>query len=272
MRASQMRDMVPKQRSPLVEGFCSERAVSADETVQSQTVLALGIGNPPPHRVSQRVPDESRCAALCEVVHARGCSAGSQSACELCDSDDLVQAPAHSWAFVHQHRPGRYAGRLVRAHIHTHCGTPPSSVMCAIYPEEWLLADQCVVAGTAAASASATGPQAAAARRVRLCRLCLCPCLSAGALRAGRHGSRCSRTLFAALANVMMEALAQYTHGVKDGSEDMLAKNHRAGGAGAGHGCGAGVSSELTAVLKHRPMAKPPYFSPMHTAPDFPVR
>ena len=52
--------------------------------------------------------------------------------------------------------------------------------MCAIYPEEWLLADQCVVAGTAAASASATGPQAAAARRVRLCRLCLClcPCLS----------------------------------------------------------------------------------------------
>jgi hypothetical protein len=96
--------------------------------------------------------------------------------------------------------------------------------------------------------------------------------LSAGALRAGRHGSRCRRTLSAALANVMMEALAQHTHGVKDGSEDMLAKNHRAGGAGAGHGCGAGVSSELTAVLKHRPMAKPPYFSPMHTAPDFPVR
>ena len=91
IRPSLMWDMVPKQRSPLVEGFCSERAVSADETVQ--TVLALGIGNPPPHRVSQRVPDESRCAALCEVVHARGCSAGSQSVCELCDSDDLVQAP-----------------------------------------------------------------------------------------------------------------------------------------------------------------------------------
>ena len=29
----------------------------------------------------------------------------------------------------------------------------------------------------------------------------------------------------------MMEALAQHTHGVKDGSEDMLAKRHRAGGA-----------------------------------------
>ena len=66
IRPSLMWDMVPKQRSPLVEGFCSERAVSADETVQ--TVLALGI-----------------------EIHHR--TAGSQSVCELCDSDDLVQAP-----------------------------------------------------------------------------------------------------------------------------------------------------------------------------------
>ena len=34
-----------------------------------------------------------------------------------------------------------------------------------------------------------------------------------------------------------------------------LAKNHRAGG----DGCGAGVSSELTAVSKRRPIAKPLY-------------
>ena len=64
--------------------------------------------------------EDSRCAAFYEVVHARG---RGQPVCVLCECDDLVQAPAHSWTFVHQHRPGRYAGRSVQAHS----GTPPSN-------------------------------------------------------------------------------------------------------------------------------------------------
>lgn len=44
------------------------------------------------HRVIQRVPDESRCAAFFEVVHARGRGQKSQSVCLLCNCDDLVQA------------------------------------------------------------------------------------------------------------------------------------------------------------------------------------
>jgi hypothetical protein len=71
----------------------------------------------------------------------------------------------------------------------------------------------------------------------------------------------------------MVEALlaqhVQYTEVVTD-PKRALAKSHRAGGDGADHGCGAGVSSELTAVSKRRPMAETPYCPPMHTAPDFP--
>lgn len=54
--------------------------------------------------------------------------------------------------------------------------------------------------------------------------------------------------------------------------ERTLAKSHRAGVDGAGRGCGAGVSSELTAVSKRRLLAETPYCPAMHTAPDFPVR
>jgi hypothetical protein len=54
--------------------------------------------------------------------------------------------------------------------------------------------------------------------------------------------------------------------------KSVLAKSHRAAGDGAGRGCGAGVSSELTAVSKRRPITEPLYCPPMHTAPDFPVR
>ena len=107
--------------------------------------------------------------------------------------------------------------------------------MCAIYPEERLFADQRVVSGMAllplALAVSASAPAPKQQPRVRCgCAAAAYAC-SLSALRAGRHGSRCRRTLSAALANVMMEALAQHTHGVKDGSEDMLAKRHRAGGA-----------------------------------------
>lgn len=148
------------------------------------------------HRVSQRVPDESRCAAFCEVVHARGRGEDDQSVCELCDGDDRVQAPqapAHSWAFVHQHRPGKYAGRLVRGHVHAHSGPPPSYA-CNL-PRR--------VSTRRLVVAVASGPQAAAARRTdtggsAVVPPALLPSLLGQCSMAGHHGSRCMRDGLAA--------------------------------------------------------------------------
>jgi hypothetical protein len=62
---------------------------------QRSNGAALGFGI---HVVIQREPDESRCAAFCEVAQARGRVESSQSVCALCDCDDLVQAvkPQHT--------------------------------------------------------------------------------------------------------------------------------------------------------------------------------
>lgn len=110
----------PKQRSPLAEGFWRECAVSAGQRSKRR-----GAKDFQSTASFSECPtsEDSRCAAFCEVVHARGRGGHSQSVRMLCDCDDLVQAPAHSWTFVHQHRPGRYAGRSVQ----THSGTPPST-------------------------------------------------------------------------------------------------------------------------------------------------
>ena len=187
IRPSLMWDMVPKQRSPLVEGFCSERAVSADETVQ--TVLALGI------EIHHRTASVSECPTSRGVPHsARLCmredAARVANQCASCATAMIwckplspstlvgLRSPTPPWEICRASgaRPLSYPLRNSAQQCDV-CNLPRRAAFRRPARRVWH--------GTAASGSGClrlcSGPQAAAAREVRLCcrRLCLQPLCSA---------------------------------------------------------------------------------------------
>lgn len=130
MKASWKQDMVSKAAISSCGGLGQIVPSPPDN---GSNGAALGIGNPPPHRVIQREPGDSRCAGCCEVVHARGRNQASESGRKLCDGDDLVQA-LQPW-----HTRGRSLTNTALENMQGVWCTPIPELrpgMRAIYPEE----------------------------------------------------------------------------------------------------------------------------------------
>ncbi|KAF1930762.1 uncharacterized protein M421DRAFT_90589 [Didymella exigua CBS 183.55] len=210
---------------------------------------ALGISNPPRHPASaRRVAVCSISARLCTREDAARTANGC-AGCARCAMAMIWCKPSCPSTLVDVRSP-----------------TPPwnnmQGVWCTPIPE------------LRPATAHAIYPAESSTRRmVMLLPLAPKQLLRLGGLEtagscscASRSRSRCGTAVkLAALSELLPPSrrAAALSHSISILTEmmtdptSMLAKSHRAGGNGARRGCGTGMSSELTAVSKHRPMAEP---------------